>query len=291
MNHLILSRYTTATIVAASLIAAADDPKPAKKIDMPRLIELHNKERAAAKLPPLKANAKLEAAAKAHAKDMADHDKMTHEGADGSTPAQRVERAGYHFQNAGENVAEGQESDEEVMTAWMDSPPHKENILKPEFTEIGAACYVTKKGVSFWCVDFGRSWPKIDPEKSAEAMLDALNAARAEAKKPKLKVNSILREAAERHAKAMAEAGKFLPEDPDGTRPTARAQEAGYEARAIAQDDAIGQVEPEKAVKSWIDGDGSRKIVLGDFADVGIGVAADSKGVPYWTVLFGKPRK
>jgi uncharacterized protein YkwD len=281
----------TAILVAAAVVAAVDDPKPAKPIDMPRLIELHNKERAEAKLPPLKANAKLEAAARAHAKEMADQGKMSHEGSDGSTPPQRIERAGYNFQNAGENVAEGQKSDEEVMASWMDSPPHKENILKPEFTEIGAACYVTKKGVSFWCVDFGRPWPKIDPEKSAEAMLDALNAARAEAKKPALKVNATLRDAAGRHARAMAEAGKFLPEDPDGTKPTTRAQEAGYEARAIAQDDAIGQAEPAKAVKSWIEGDGSRKIVLGDFSDVGIGVAADSKGVPYWTVLFGRPRK
>ena len=77
---------------------------------------------------------------------MADHDKMTHDGSDGSTPAERVERAGYHYQTTGENVAQGQKTCEEVIRAWMNSPHHKENILKPEFTEIGAACYVTEAG-------------------------------------------------------------------------------------------------------------------------------------------------
>src|SRR4051794_40054014 len=59
------------------------------------LIAAHNRERAAANLPPLVANPKLEAAARAHARDMAEHGTMTHEGSDGSTFDQRIKRQGY----------------------------------------------------------------------------------------------------------------------------------------------------------------------------------------------------
>ncbi|MDB5353419.1 MAG: uncharacterized protein JWN86_4666 [Planctomycetota bacterium] len=275
---------------AVLALVAADTPKP-KKIDMARLLELHNKERAAAKLPPLKFNAKLEAAAKAHAKDMADHDKMTHDGSDGSTPAERVERQKYHFQTTGENVAQGQKSDEKVMEAWMDSPHHKDNILKPEFTEMGAACYVTDDGMPFWVVDFGTPWPEIDPAKAVPALLDAINAARAEEKRPALKTHPRLESAASHHAKAMADAGEFLKKDPDGQAPTERAQREGYPARAIAQNDAIGQTDPQKAVASWLKTDTSRDVLLGkEYSDIGIGLAVDKKGIPYWSVLFGKPR-
>ena len=56
---------------------------------------------------PLTLDPKLTAAAQAHADDMAAHQKMTHDGSDGSTPSDRIKRQGYQFQNEGENVAEG----------------------------------------------------------------------------------------------------------------------------------------------------------------------------------------
>src|SRR4051812_36142737 len=56
------------------------------------LVELHNKERAKEDLPPLKVSKKLQAAAKVQADDMAEHEKMAHEGTDGSTPSERITR-------------------------------------------------------------------------------------------------------------------------------------------------------------------------------------------------------
>ena len=88
----------------------------------------------------------------------------------------------------------------------------------------------------------------------------------------------------------MAEAGKFLLEDADGEVPTTRAQKSGYAARAIAQDDAIGQTDPKKAVKGWLDDEHSKKTILGDYDHIGVGIATDAKGVPYWTVLLAKPK-
>ena len=50
-------------------------------------------------------NARLTEAARGHARDMAEHDKLTHDGSDGSDPETRIKRAGYVYKEIGENVA------------------------------------------------------------------------------------------------------------------------------------------------------------------------------------------
>ena len=104
--------------------------RPATRI-LEDLLAAHNKVRAEEKLPPLKLNDQLTQAARGHARDMAEHNKLTHEGSDGSDPKTRIKRAGYVYQEIGENVAAGQEAVAEVMRTWIESPPHRENILGP----------------------------------------------------------------------------------------------------------------------------------------------------------------
>jgi uncharacterized protein YkwD len=146
------------------------------------LLQAHNRERADAGLPPLSANPKLDAAAREHARDMARHEKLSHEGSDESTPPQRIERAGYQGRASGENVAAGQENVAEVMRSWMNSPEHKKNILG-NFTEMGAAVVPAEDGRRYWCVDFGRPWPVVDPTKAAAELAERINQARARADK------------------------------------------------------------------------------------------------------------
>ena len=93
------------------------------------IVAAHNKMRADEKLPPLSFAPLLARAAQVQASDMADHGEMKHEGSDGSTPAERIKRAGYHFQTSGENVAVFYPDVPQVMQAWFDSPPHRKNIL------------------------------------------------------------------------------------------------------------------------------------------------------------------
>ena len=288
------SRLLTASLASlAVLLVAASEPRQKKpKIDLPALLDLHNKARAEAKLGKLTLSDKLVAAAKVQAKDMADQDKMAHEGSDGSTPDVRVKAQGYHFEVVGENVAMGQKTAAEVMRSWMESPHHKDNILRPEFTEVGLACYVTADGVAWWCADFGKPWPTIDPAKDGAAMLSALNEARAEgdALKP-FKPNAKLAAAAQKHAQETADAGKFIDREAGAKTPVQRAQAEGYAATGISLSDAIGHADAAKAVKSWLGNEGSRKVLMGKYyEDVGIGVATDKDGVPYWSVMFGKPK-
>ncbi len=287
-KHLIATTVAVFGIVAAGSSSTFAQQRKAK-IDLPLLVELHNKERAKEKLGLLKVNAKLAAAAEVQAKDMAEHEKLAHEGTDGSDPATRIKRQDYRYERVGENVAQGQRNSTAAMKAWMASPHHKDNILRPEFTEIGVACKLSANGEPFWAAEFGTPWPEINAVKDAGAMLEALNDARKEEKLPPLKINAKLEASAKTHSDAMAESGGFVDKDPDGKTPTARARQQGYNARAIGQCDASGQGDPKKVVQSWMaDTNASRTVVLGPYEDVGIGVSSNKDGVPFWCVIYGK---
>lgn len=117
------------------------------------LVEVFNQERARAGVSPLKIAPKLTEAAQVHAHDMAKHEVLSHQGSDGTTPAQRVKQQGYLYQKIGENIARGQPTSEAVVRSWMRSSGHRHNILG-DFTEVGAARVSSKSGTSYWCVVF-----------------------------------------------------------------------------------------------------------------------------------------
>ena len=126
-----------------------------------RVLELVNQERSRAGLAPLTLNSQLTAAAQGHSQDMADHNFMAHNGSDGSSPFDRMQRAGYRFSFAGENVAAGQSKPEDAMSSWMNETPpndgHRKNILSPNYREIGIG-YAFNDAAQFkhyWTQDFG----------------------------------------------------------------------------------------------------------------------------------------
>jgi uncharacterized protein YkwD len=89
---------------------------------------------------PLALSPLLTRAALDHSQDMAVHDLFEHTGRDGSTPAERVKRAGYLPRAAvGENIAAGAASADDVMQGWLDSPGHCANLMDPRFSEMGLA--------------------------------------------------------------------------------------------------------------------------------------------------------
>jgi hypothetical protein len=128
-------------------LAAQEKTEPMKKDakdelkltkDEEPLIELTNAERKKAELPPLTANAKLMAAARGHAANMAKQEKLDHT-LDEKEPPDRVKDAGYKYRATGENIAWNARGPKEVVGVWMDSEVHKANILHETFTEIGVA--------------------------------------------------------------------------------------------------------------------------------------------------------
>lgn len=117
------------------------------------LLAAHNAERARRHLPPVVLDAVLTRAAQIHADDMARRGKMSHRGGDGSSPFERMERVGYSFRAAAENVAAGYDGVDSVMLGWMHSPGHRRNILGP-YAAIGVGSATAPGGVSYWCVTF-----------------------------------------------------------------------------------------------------------------------------------------
>lgn len=108
--------------------------------------------------PPLRPSPLLERAAAVHARDMAQHGSLQHEGSDGSAPADRVSRAGYRWRSVGENIASGQTTPQEVVRQWVVSPPHCANLMSARFTEMGVGYAVNKDGAEgiYWAQVFGR---------------------------------------------------------------------------------------------------------------------------------------
>lgn len=103
------------------------------------LVALTNDKRGEEKLGVLRTNTLLEEAAQMKANDMAEKGYFAHYGPDGSAPWNWIDKAGYTYDVAGENLAIDFTDSEDVTEAWMNSPAHRANILNNKFTEIGIA--------------------------------------------------------------------------------------------------------------------------------------------------------
>ncbi len=95
-------------------------------------------------------NNKLESAAQKHAKWMSDNKKLSHKGKNNSSAGDRIKNEGYKWSTYGENVANGYETEEEVVEGWINSPGHCKNIMNPNFKEMGVA-----KSGEYWAQAFG----------------------------------------------------------------------------------------------------------------------------------------
>jgi uncharacterized protein YkwD len=89
--------------------------------------------------PPLSANPLLAAAAQSYANELAARGSLSHEAADGSTPRDRVARAGYAARFTAENLAAGPITAREVVDEWLASPGHCANLMDDAFTQMGVA--------------------------------------------------------------------------------------------------------------------------------------------------------
>ena len=98
-----------------------------------------NQSRQANGQPALSMNSALSDAARRKAADMFQKDYWAHFAPDGTSPWSFIKAAGYGYSYAGENLAKGFVSSQDVVTAWMNSPSHRENLLSPKYKDIGFA--------------------------------------------------------------------------------------------------------------------------------------------------------
>lgn len=103
------------------------------------LLEKTNAIRAEKGLPILKIDGKLSAAASNKAADMFTKNYWAHVAPDGVSPWVFIKNSGYNYLYAGENLARGFTGTSEVVEAWMESPSHRDNMLSPNYSDVGFA--------------------------------------------------------------------------------------------------------------------------------------------------------
>lgn len=112
-----------------------------------RIVELVNEARAEAGLKPVTLRADVTAVAQLRAKEIVTS--FSHTRPNGSSCFTALSESGVSYRGAGENIAYGQRSPEEVMNGWMNSSGHRANILNASYTSIGVG-YYQKNGVNYW---------------------------------------------------------------------------------------------------------------------------------------------
>ncbi len=111
----------------------------ATDIHVEQLLSETNGLRQGAGLAPLALNQQLSAAAAQKAQDMFAKGYWAHNSPSGATPWDFISQAGYKYTVAGENLAKNFSTSKGVIDAWMASPTHRDNILKPAYREVGFA--------------------------------------------------------------------------------------------------------------------------------------------------------
>ncbi|MFZ2887301.1 MAG: CAP domain-containing protein [Minisyncoccia bacterium] len=118
------------------------------------ILRLTNIERAKYDLSQLSSENVLAATAEAHSEDMLDRDFFSHDNPDGCSSSCRATAAGYSWQAIGENIfmlkgwdLTAEETAIMIVNGWLGSPGHKENMLKPVYTETGVGVFVEDEAV------------------------------------------------------------------------------------------------------------------------------------------------
>ncbi|MCL2611041.1 MAG: SafA/ExsA family spore coat assembly protein [Defluviitaleaceae bacterium] len=133
---------------------------PGQRINIPKtaefrefeqeVVRLVNAERARAGLRPLAENWEVSRVARFKSQDFINRNYFAHDSPIYGTPFQMLRSFGIQFSSAGENIAQGQRTPAAVMSAWMNSPGHRANILNPSFNQIGVGVARDSRGNLFW---------------------------------------------------------------------------------------------------------------------------------------------
>ncbi|WP_371664385.1 CAP domain-containing protein [Streptomyces sp. NBC_00280] len=281
-----------ATVPAAgaspgSMYSAAGTPGPPASAE--GFVTLVNSARATAGSPPVSLDARLCAAARAHAADMASTGRLGTESRDGTSVHQRVTATGYTYLTVGEHLVSGPRTPEEFVDYCLRTEQARRTLHEPAFTQVGLA-YVTgsRTGDTYWTALWARPLMPGDLARTAVEVTDLTNRERARAGLPPLATDALLTRAAQAHSTDMVVRAFYSHTGPDGSQPWDRAAAAGSTRRTIGENIACGQRSAAEVVEGWMNSPGHRANILKrEFTHIGIGFAGGGKAGTYWTQLFG----
>ena len=113
-----------------------------------QVVKLVNAERAKEGLSPLTVDVNVQAAAQVRAVEI--QTSFSHTRPNGSSFSTALKEQNVSYRSAGENIAWGQRSPQEVVTAWMNSAGHRANIMNANFTKIGVGYHQNANGTKYW---------------------------------------------------------------------------------------------------------------------------------------------
>jgi uncharacterized YkwD family protein len=116
-----------------------------------KVVDLTNQERAKNGLAALKVDITLSKMAHEKSRDMSANGYFSHTSPTYGSPFDMMKKYGITYRYAGENIAMGQRTPEEVVKAWMNSEGHRKNILSPNYNYIGVG-YVSQG--NYWTQEF-----------------------------------------------------------------------------------------------------------------------------------------
>ena len=150
-----------------------------------QLLEMANAERAHAGLAPLKMDDGLVRAARAHAAEMASQKQLSHQfSGEPSLPQRLAASSTLRLEREGENVAMAGNADQ-AHQALMSSPPHRDNLLSPNFNVAGFGVFRSGH-MLFVAQDFGSSLPSYSVRQAEELVSASVEQLRAQARMPRL---------------------------------------------------------------------------------------------------------
>ena len=116
-----------------------------------QVLNLVNKERRSQGLSALSLSAEAQQAARVRAKEIVSS--FSHTRPNGKSCFTVLNEIGAKYTSAGENIAKGQKTPEQVVEAWMNSPSHRANILSSKYTKLGVGCYFNGSN-TYWAQMF-----------------------------------------------------------------------------------------------------------------------------------------
>lgn len=125
-----------------------DRPTTENQAYINRVVELVNIERAKEGLAPLSVDLNVQAAAQVRALEI--ERSFSHTRPNGTNFSTALKEQNVTYRSAGENIAWGQRSPEEVVKGWMSSPGHRANIMDKGYTKIGVGYHQNARGTNYW---------------------------------------------------------------------------------------------------------------------------------------------
>ena len=115
-----------------------------------QVLDLVNAERTKRGISALTLDSNLSSVATKKSQDMVNKNYFDHTSPTYGSPFDMMKQFGISYRTAGENIAKGQKTPQEVVTAWMNSEGHRKNILNPNFTNLGVGIPKDSKGTTYW---------------------------------------------------------------------------------------------------------------------------------------------